>query len=150
MSPINQFINSSRSSPAGQVSTLSMGDVAGVGKLFNSGGQLLAGFANQVIFNFVGKNPMQPSVQSSLPLTFMQPFLRGGGRAVVLESLTQAERQPALPGSYFAQFRQQFIVDMLTGGTIAQPGVGFNLVRLLHGGKYGPDHRFHPQCPAIR
>ena len=99
-----------------------------MGKLFNSGGQLLAGFANQVVFNFVGKNPIQPTVQSSLPLTFMQPFLRGGGRAVVLENLTQAERNLLYQVRIFAQFRQQFIVDMLTGGTIAQPGVGFNLV----------------------
>ena len=72
--------------------TSQLGEVAGVGKLFNSGGQLLVGFANQVVFNFVGKNPIQPTVQSSLPLTFVQPFLRGGGRAVVLETLTQAER----------------------------------------------------------
>ena len=61
-----------------------------MGKLLNLGGQLLAGFANQLVFNFVGKNPIQPSVQSSLPLTFMQPFL-GGGRAVTLENLTQAD-----------------------------------------------------------
>ena len=146
VSPINQFINSSRSSPAGQVSTLSMGDVAGVGKLFNSGGQLLAGFANQVIFNFVGKNPMQPSVQSSLPLTFMQPFLRGGGRAVVLESLTQAERSLLYQVRTFAQFRQQFIVDMLTGGTIAQPGVGFNLVGFSTGGNTDPTLGFIPNA----
>ena len=99
-----------------------------MGKLLNSGGQLLMGFANQVVFNFVGKNPIQPTVQSSLPLTFMQPFLRGAGRAVVLENLTQAERTLLYQVRTFAQFRQQFIVDMLTGGSIAQPGVGFNLV----------------------
>ena len=62
VNPANQFIYSTRSSPAGQVSTLTMGDVAGMGKLLNTGGQLLAGFANQVVFNFVGKNPIQPTV----------------------------------------------------------------------------------------
>ena len=34
-----------------------MGTVAGVGKLFNSGGQLLMGFASELVFNFAGKNP---------------------------------------------------------------------------------------------
>ena len=34
----------------------------------------------------------QPTVKSFLPLTLVQPFLRGGGRAVTLEPLTQAER----------------------------------------------------------
>ena len=43
--------------PTGQVSTLNMGTVAGVGKLFSSGGQLLMGFASELVFNFAGKNP---------------------------------------------------------------------------------------------
>ena len=60
--------------------------MAGVGKVFNSGARLLAGFANQIVFNFVGKNSFQPTVQSFLPLTLVQPFLRGGGRAVTLEA----------------------------------------------------------------
>src|SRR5208337_3219180 len=111
----------------GQISSLTLGEIAGMGKLLNSGGQLLAGFANQLVFNFVGKNPIQPQVQSSLPLTFMQPFLRGGGRAVTLENLTEAERSLLYQVRSFAQFRQQFTVDMLTGGSIAQPGVGFAL-----------------------
>ena len=128
LNPINQFLYATRSAPGGQISSLTLGEIAGMGKLFNSGGQLLMGFANQVVFNFVGKNPIQPTVQSSLPLTFMQPFLRGAGRAVVLENLTQAERTLLYQVRTFAQFRQQFIVDMLTGGSIAQPGVGFNLV----------------------
>ena len=75
------------------------------------------GFANQLVFNFVGKNPIQPTVQSSLPLTFVQPFLRGAGRAVVLENLTQAERTLLYQARVFAKFRQEFIVTVLTGGT---------------------------------
>jgi hypothetical protein len=127
VNPPNQFLYQTRSAPGGQISTLSLGEIAGFGKLFNSGGQLLMGFANQVVFNFVGKNPIQPTVSSSLPLTFVQPFLRGAGRAVVLETLTEAERQLLYAVRSFAKFRQEFIVVMLTGGTITQPGVGFNL-----------------------
>jgi len=146
VSPINQFLYQTRSAPGGQISSLSLGEVAGVGKLLNSGGQLLAGFANQVVFNFVGKNPIQPTVQSSLPLTFMQPFLRGAGRAVVLENLTQAERSLLYQVRIFAQFRQQFIVDMLTGGTISQPGVGYNLVGFSTPGNTDPTLGFIPNA----
>jgi len=149
VSPINQFLYQTRSAPGGQISSLSLGEVAGVGKLLNSGGQLLMGFANQVVFNFVGKNPIQPTVQSSLPLTFMQPFLRGAGRAVVLENLTQAERSLLYQVRTFAQFRQQFIVDMLTGGTISQPGVGFNLVGFSTTGNTDPTIGFIPLAENV-
>jgi hypothetical protein len=142
--PVNQFIYQTRVAPGGQISTLTLGEVAGFGKLFSTGGQLLMGFANQVVFNFVGKNPIQPTVQSSLPLTFVQPFLRGGGRAVTLEPLTQAERTLLYQVRSFAKFRQEFIVDMLTGGTIAQPGVGFNLAGFSTAGNTDPTLGFIP------
>jgi hypothetical protein len=144
VNPVNQFLYQTRKAPGGQVSTLTLGEIAGFGKLFNSGGQLLMGFANQVVFNFVGKNPIQPTVQSSLPLTFVQPFLRGAGRAVVLENLTQAERQLLYQARTFAKFRQEFIVDMLTGGTISQPGVGFALQGFTTAGNTDPTLGFIP------
>jgi hypothetical protein len=149
VSPINQFLYATRSAPGGQISSLTLGEVAGVGKLLNSGGQLLAGFANQVVFNFVGKNPIQPTVQSALPLTFMQPFLRGASRAVVLENLTEAERSLLYQVRTFAQFRQQFIVDMLTGGTITQPGVGFNLAGFSTAGNTDPTIGFIPLAENV-
>jgi len=149
VSPINQFLYQTRSAPGGQMSSLSLGEIAGMGKLLNSGGQLLMGFANEVVFNFVGKNPIQPTVQSWLPLSFMQPFLRGAGRAVVLESLTQAERTLLYQVRIFAQFRQQFIVDMLTGGTITQPGVGFNLVGFSAPGNTDPTIGFIPLAENV-
>src|SRR5579864_3445229 len=62
--PINTFVYHTKESPGGQVSLLNMGTVAGAGKLFNSGARLLVGFANQVVFNFVGRTPRQPIVQS--------------------------------------------------------------------------------------
>ncbi|WP_165218948.1 hypothetical protein [Aquisphaera insulae] len=142
--PANQFLYSTRRSPGGQVSALTLGEVAGVGKLFSSGGQLLMGFANQVVFNFVGKNPIQPQVSSSLPLTFIQPFLRGAGRAVVLESLTQAERSLLYQTRAFAKFRQEFIVVSLTGGTIANFGTGVAAQGFSGGGNSDPTLGFIP------
>jgi hypothetical protein len=45
------------------------------------------------------------------------PFLRGGGRAVTLEALTQAERNMVYAVRNFVLFRQQFTVATLVGGT---------------------------------
>ena len=83
-------------------------------------------------------------MQSSLPLSFVQPFLRGGGRAVILEALTQAERNLVYQARIFAKFRQEFIVDMLTGGSISQPGVGFALAGFSTGGNNDPTIGFIP------
>ncbi len=97
-------------------SVLNLGTVAGVGKLLSGGGRILASFASQVVFDFAGPTPRQPTVRSFLPLTFVQPFLRGGGRAVTLEPLTQAERNLVYDIRSFARFRQEFVVATLVGG----------------------------------
>lgn len=115
-----------------QASRLGLTTAAGVGKLFSFGGRLLLGFANTTVFNFAGRNPSQPSVSSSLPMTFIQPFLRGGGRAVTLEPLTLAERTLLYEIRSFTRFRQQFFVSILTanqtadgGGAPADPSIGY-------------------------
>jgi hypothetical protein len=115
--PINQFLYRTRETGT-PTSAMNLGTVAGFGKVFNSGAKLVAGFANQVVFNFIGKNSSQPTVQSFLPLSLVQPFLRGGGRAVTLEPLTQAERSLVYQVRTFAQFRQQFLVTVLVGGQV--------------------------------
>ena len=144
LSTANSFTYATRFAPTGQVSTLNLGTVAGVGKLFNSGGQLLMGFASELVFNFAGKNPTQPTVLSSLPISFVQPLLRGGGRAVILEPLTIEERTLLYQVRAFAQFRQQFFVVTLTGGTVQNFGQGFNLAGFSTGGQHRPDDRLHP------
>ena len=114
-----------REAPGGQQSILNLNTAAGISKLFVFGGQLATSFANTTVFNFLGNNPSQPTVQSSLPLTFVQPFLRGGGRAVTLEPLTLGERNLLYTVRNFARFRQSFFVALLTsGGGAAGGGVG--------------------------
>ena len=127
-----------RYGPNGQISALNIGTVAGFGKLFSSGGQLLMGFANEVAFNFLNKNPQQPTVISALPISFMQPLLRGGGRAVILEPLTQAERNLLYQIRQFTLFRQQFFVVTLTGGNIQNFGAGFQLSGFSEAGNTDP------------
>ncbi len=138
------FNYATRYGPSGQLSTLNLGTVAGFGKLFSSGGQLLMGFANEVAFNFLSKNPAQPTVISALPISFVQPLLRGGGRAVILEPLTQAERNLLYAVRSFALFRQQFFVVTLTGGTIQNFGQGFNLAGFSTAGNSDPTIGFIP------
>ncbi|WP_435021569.1 hypothetical protein TA3x_002445 [Tundrisphaera sp. TA3] len=115
VSPVNSFLYSTRETGA-QQSTLNLGTVAGIGKSFDAGGRILASFASSVVFNFVGRNPSQPTVRSFLPIQFVQPFLRGGGRAVTLEALTQAERTLVYAVRNFARYRQEFVVNTLVGG----------------------------------
>ena len=138
------FNYATRFSPTGQLSTLNLGTVAGFGKLFSTGGQLLMGFANELMFNFAGKNPQQPNVISALPISFVQPLLRGGGRAVTLEPLTQAERNLLYAVRSFGLFRQQFFVVTLTGGTIQNFGNTFTLAGFSSAGNSDPTIGFLP------
>jgi outer membrane protein TolC len=71
-----------------------------------AGGQLLVDFANSVVIEYVGDNRTQ--VRSTLLLSLVQPLLRNAGRAVRLESLTQAEREVLYAVRDFARFRKQF------------------------------------------
>ncbi len=122
--PANSFLYRTQHAPGGQASILTQGEVAGVGKLFSNGARVLGGFANQLVFNFTGRNVRQPSVQSTLPLAITLPFLSGGGRAVTLEQLTLAERQLLYEVRSFARFRQEFIPYVLLDvQAIDNPGI---------------------------
>jgi hypothetical protein len=128
----NAWLYRTKYAPGGQASTLNLGTVAGFGKVFNSGARLVAGFANQLVFNFTGINSRQPLVQSQLPLTFVQPFLAGGGRAVTLEALTLAERNMVYAIRLFARFRQEFFVTVLAGqSTLTNPGLNDPIIGYL-------------------
>jgi hypothetical protein len=142
---VNQFLYRTNEAPGGQLSQLNLSTIAGFGKLFASGLRLAGGFANTTVFQFNGPNSRQPIVQSILPITLTQPFLRGGGRAVTLEPLTQAERNMLYEIRNFARFRQEFFVNIMTttgqgfataslGGGVspADPTVGYlNLIQNL-------------------
>lgn len=111
----NSFLYRTLEAPGGQSSVLNQGQVAGVGKVFMSGARVVAAFASQTVLNLTGSTPLQPNVQSVIPITIVQPFLRGGGRAVTLEGLTQAERNLLYEVRAFARYRQDFVVKMMLG-----------------------------------
>jgi hypothetical protein len=151
VSTANSFNYQTRFAPTGQLSTLNLGTVAGFGKVFSTGGQILMGFANEVAFNFLGKNPQTPTVFSALPISFVQPLLRGGGRAVTLEPLTTAERNLLYQVRLFALFRQQFFVVLLTAGTVQNFGNTFTLAGFSAGisGNTDPTIGFIPAVQNI-
>jgi len=90
------------------------GTDAGLGKLFPTGALLAVRLANQVVVDLTGDRPT--TTLSNLSLSLSQPFLRGGGYAVTLEPLTQAERNMVYAMRSYARFRKLFYVAIAAGG----------------------------------
>ena len=88
-----------------ETNTLSSNSNVGFSRNFAAGGQLLVEFANSFVFEFTGDTQQ---IRSNLAINLIQPLLRGAGRKVRLESLTQAERNVLYSVRDFARFRKQF------------------------------------------
>jgi hypothetical protein len=102
----------------GQQNNWSLGTTASFSKLFSTGALLTFAFANQTVFNFNSNSPFGFTSASTINLDLVQPFLRGGGKAVTLEPLTQAERNLVYVVRSFARFRRQFFVAVAIGSTV--------------------------------
>jgi len=74
-----------------------------------TGGDLLASFANNVVLTFNGPSGFAADVGSDLLLDISQNLFQ---RDVVLERLTQAERNVVYAARDFMRFRRQFFVDL--------------------------------------
>jgi hypothetical protein len=81
---------------------------------FATGGTLLVQLANQIMFNMIDGRPT--IAVGNTGLTFIQPLLRGGGFAVTLEALTQAERNMLYAIRSYARFRNVFYYAIAGGG----------------------------------
>ena len=79
-----------------------------------TGALLLLDFANRTVVNFA--NFPRVISQSNATLDLIQPLLRGGGRAVTLEPLTQSERDLLYQVRSYARFRKEFYVSIAGGG----------------------------------
>lgn len=80
---------------------------------FATAGQLLIGFANSFVFEFTGSDASLSS--SLLNYSFIQPLLRGAGRDIALEQLTQDERNLLAALRAYGQFRQGFYTQVAIG-----------------------------------
>ncbi|MGL6095678.1 MAG: TolC family protein [Fimbriiglobus sp.] len=86
----------------------------GASRRFATGGELMLRLANRVVVDFSNRRP-DISV-STFGITFLQPFLRGGGFAVTLEALTQAERTLLYAMRSYMRFRRVFYYAIAGGG----------------------------------
>jgi outer membrane protein TolC len=82
-------------------------------RLLAGGGSLVVGLANSLVWEFAG--PDEHSVTTLLDFSFIQPLLRASGRAVVLESLTESERNLLANVRQLERFRRAFYVDIVAG-----------------------------------
>jgi outer membrane protein TolC len=95
------------------LSTLEQNSFLDAQKLFASGGELVVGLANSIVWQFSG--PDTNVTTSLLDFSLVQPLLRGGGRARVLERLTVAERTLLANVRIMERYRRGFYVNVVTG-----------------------------------
>jgi outer membrane protein TolC len=93
-----------------ETNTLDVESALGFTRNFAAGGQLLVNFANSLVFEYTND---QKRWGSNLTFSFLQPLLRGAGRKVRLESLTQQERNVLYAVRSFARFRKQFWANVV-------------------------------------
>jgi len=82
-------------------------------KQFATGSELLVGVANSVVWEFSGTDGYR--VTTPITLGFVQPLLRAAGRAVVLEDLTQSERDLLANIRQMERFRRGFYAGIVAG-----------------------------------
>jgi|JI9StandDraft_1071089.scaffolds.fasta_scaffold00020_67 hypothetical protein len=82
---------------------------------FATGTDLVVGLANSITWQLAG--PDNQSATTILDFAMIQPLLRQGGRDVVLERLTLAERTLLSNVRAFEQYRRGFYLNVVTGRT---------------------------------
>ncbi|ADG69297.1 Outer membrane protein-like protein [Planctopirus limnophila DSM 3776] len=107
-----------RNTPGGP-NNLAMNGRFGVSQLLPTGGQWVAELTNNTLWLFSGPN--QTASVSVLSYSLVQPLLLGAGRKVVMENLTQQERQVLYSVRTLARYRKIFFSDTVING----PGGGF-------------------------
>ncbi|HMO34522.1 MAG TPA: hypothetical protein PKA06_00630 [Gemmatales bacterium] len=118
---------SAEESTIGPTNQWQLNNAAGLSWNFATGAALLLRLANQIVFDVSSRNGPTIST-SSLVLDISQPLLRGGGQAVALEPLTQAERDLLYEVRRFARFNKEFFVQVAGGQGSGAPGGAPNLL----------------------
>lgn len=93
---------------------------------FATGGNLIVAMANDIVWSFSGDSTVR-TTSSLLDFSLFQPLLRDAGRDVVLEGLTQAERELLARVRAFERFRRTFYLNVTVGARVeltAQSAVG--------------------------
>ena len=92
-----------------------------------TGGELVVGLANSLVWQFAG--PDDYSGSTLLDFSLVQPLLRAGGRTRVLERLTISERALIANVRQMERFRRGFYLSVATGrdagpGPLCRGGIG--------------------------
>ncbi|MCC7085779.1 MAG: winged helix-turn-helix transcriptional regulator, partial [Pirellulales bacterium] len=82
-------------------------------RMFASGGQFMVGLANSLVWQFSGSNNQFST--TLLDFSMLQPLLRGGGRAVVMERLTLSERVLLYNVRAMERYRRGFFTQVFAG-----------------------------------
>lgn len=82
-------------------------------KLTATGGEMVVGLANTLVWQFAGPNDY--SSRTLLDFSIVQPLLRGGGRVRILERLTVAERALLANVRSMERFRREYYMNVVTG-----------------------------------
>jgi hypothetical protein len=90
-------------------------------KLTATGGELVVGLANSLMWQFAGAEGF--SSRTVLDFAMVQPLLRAGGRIRVMERLTIAERALLANVRQMEHYRRGFYLSVVTGD---DPGQGPN------------------------
>jgi outer membrane protein TolC len=98
------------------VNTITTSSDFGFTRNLAAGGQFIFDLANSFVFTFSGGGEVTTTT-STIGLTLMQPLLRGFGRWVRLEGLTEAERTVLYDVRTFARFRKNFYVNLTTAAS---------------------------------
>lgn len=79
--------------------------------LYKTGARITADFTQDFLRFMTGNKSIN---NSALAVTLVQPLLKGGGKKVTLEALTQADRNLLYALREFANFRRTFIVGLVS------------------------------------
>jgi outer membrane protein TolC len=99
-------------SSADELNTLTTSSTLGFTRALATGGQIMAELANSFVFQYAG--PDSTIAFSNIIINFTQPLLQNAGRAVALETLTEAERTLLYGVRDFAHYRKQFTFQVAT------------------------------------
>lgn len=85
----------------------------GLQRQFTNGAELIVGLANSLTWQLAG--PDSQTASTVLDFSLIQPLLRGGGRDVIMERLTLAERTLLYNVRAFERFRTGFYLTVTVG-----------------------------------
>lgn len=110
--------------PGGPGSAWNINSTGSFTQLFPTGALVVGRLANQLVIDLSTNNPNVGL--SNLTLSVTQPLLQGGGWAVTLEPLTQAERNLVYGVRSYARFRTNYFVYLAGGEDVNNATFGYD------------------------